>query len=149
MRKDKSNRKRPKKVSPGPKPSITLKVVKRVSKRFGSGVPLEQALAAECNPKINLETWKKALQAHPELSPHYEAAKGRFLAESIEKLQDAKDLKFLCWLLERRHSDLFAKPAAVSVSVNNTNIVAGLQDDVLVRAQQIAREQAKGETGGK
>lgn len=99
-------------------------------------------MAAENNLKINEETWKKALAAHPELSPHYEAAKGKFLDDSMQKLAASKSLKFLCWLLERRHSDLFARPAEVSLSVNNTTNISGLSNDVLEQARAIARAEA-------
>jgi hypothetical protein len=45
--------------------------------------------------------------------------------------------------LERRHADLFARPAEVSVSVNNTTNISGLPDDVLEKARAIARSQAR------
>lgn len=135
----------PRRGSPGPKPSITLDVVKRVSRRFGIGIPLVEALAAEGNDKINLETWKKALQAHPEFSPHYAAAKGKFLDTAMERLIELDQIQ---WLLERRRPDLFARPAAVAVSVNNTTNIVGLPDDVLERARKLARDEAK-PTGAK
>lgn len=119
-----------------------------MSERFARGLTLKLSLAAENNLKINEETWKKALAAHPNLSPHYEAAKGKFLAEAMEKLVNATDrfgtpqLTYLCWLLERRHSDLFARPAEVSLSVNNTTNISGLSNDVLDQARAIARAEA-------
>lgn len=119
-------------------------MVKRVADRYAIGLTLKLALAAENNPKINEETWKKALAAHPELSPHYEAAKGKFLEKSVRRLAKAKELKHLCWLLERRYSDLFARPEPAPVQVNNTNIV-GLPEDVIERA----REYSKGNGDGK
>lgn len=106
------------------------------------GLTLKLALAAENNDKINEETWKKALAAHPEFSPHYEAAKGKFLEQSMARLQSSKDLKYLCWLLERRHTDLFARPAPVEVQVNNTNIIA-LPEDVIERAREISKNAGK------
>lgn len=132
-----------KRKPPGPKPSITLPVVKRVSARIGRGLTLKLALAAECCATINEETWKKALQAHPEFSPHYEAGKGKFLDAAMLRLAQSKETADLKWLLERRHADLFARPAEVSVSVNNTTTVSGLPDDILQRAQIIARSEAK------
>ena len=138
---------RAKRSTPGPKPSITLAVVKRVSKRVAMGSTLALALAAEGNGKVNEETWKKALQSHPEFSPHYEAGKGKFLAGAMARLEKSKNLKFLCWLLERRHADLFARPAAVNVSVANTTHINGCPDDVLERARAIARSDAKGPEG--
>lgn len=123
----------------GPKPSITLEVVKRVSERFGLGVPLHEALASECNPKINVETWKKALAAHPELSPHYEAAKGKFLEDAMRRLASEEDAKHLEWLLERRYPELFARRGPdVAVSVSN-NVSLAIPSDVLERAREIAK----------
>ncbi len=145
MRKKKSPRAaRPRRRKiPGPKPSITLAVVKRVASRVGRGVPLEHALAAENKITINKETWKKCLSAHPEFSPHYEAGKGKFLDRATQRLVASKELANLKWLLERRHPDLFASPAEVSVSVNNTTNISGLADDVLEQARIIARAEAK------
>lgn len=132
-------RARSKPSTPGPKPSITLAVVKRVSRRVAMGSTLTLALAAEGHGKVNEETWKKALQSHREFSPHYEQGKGKFLAGAMERLQKSKDLKFLCWLLERRHADLFARPAAVSVAVNNTNVIE-LPREVIERARELSKE---------
>lgn len=141
--KPKVARAKSKPVPPGPKPSITLHVVKRVSRRVALGSTLKLALAAEDNPTVNEETWKKALQTHPEFSPHYEAGKGKFLERAMGRLEKSKDLKFLCWLLERRHADLFAKPAAVQLSVSNHTTINGVPDDVMERARKLAREEAK------
>jgi hypothetical protein len=55
----------------------------------------------------------------------------------------SKELANLKWLLERRFPDLFARPAEVSVSVNNTTNISGLADDVLEQARIIARSEAK------
>lgn len=129
--------------SPGPKPSITLEVVARVAERYGLGIPLGEALAAEGNPTINLETWKKALSAHPELSPPYEAAKGKFLEFAMRKLRDSDKLEHLIFLLRTRRADLFALPAPVAVSVRQTTHIASLPDDVLERARVLARAGAK------
>lgn len=141
--------KRSKKPKPGPKPSITVAVVKRVGERFARGVPLEHALSAEANPKINIETWKKAMASNGELSPHWQAAKGKFVDWATKKLATSKQLKFLCWLLERRYPSDFAKPASVSVSVNNTTNISGVPDDVLGRARDIARAEAAAKTNAK
>lgn len=126
---------------PGPKPSITLPLVQRVAARIGRGLTLRLALAAEQNDKVNEETWKKALAAHPEFSPLYEAAKGKFLDVATQRLAKSADLYNLRWLLERRHADLFARPAEVSVSVEN-NVAVSIPDDVIQRARQIAKEKS-------
>jgi hypothetical protein len=119
----------------GPKPSITLEVVKRVAKRFGMGIPLEEALATEGNPKINLDTWKKALAAHPEFSPHYAAAKGKFLEQAMERLYALDRIEFL---LTRRFPHLFAAPAPVAVSVSNHSVLE-LPQDILDRARELLK----------
>jgi hypothetical protein len=128
---------------PGPKPSITLAVVKRVAARVGRGVPLEHALAAENKSTINKETWKKALAAHAEFSPLYAAGKGKFLDSATKRLAESSESADLKWLLERRHPDLFARPAEVSVEVNNSTTITGLNEDVLEQARIVARSQAK------
>lgn len=146
--KGKQSKVRRRATRPGPKPSITAAVVRRVAKRYGLGIPLQEALAAEGNPTINLETWKKALAAHPELSPPYDAAKGKFLEFAMVKLRDSRNLKFLCFLLRTRRPDLFAEPAAVSVNVSQQTTIAGLGEDVLERLRAAARENAKGTDAG-
>lgn len=132
-----------KRTKPGPKPSITLAVVKRVSIRVGIGLTLKLALAAENCATVNEETWKKALAAHPEFSPHYEAAKGKFLELSMVRLAKAEDLKYLCWLLERRHSDLFAKPEAAPIVNVNQSVAVGIPSDVIERARELAGSDQK------
>jgi len=102
-------------------------------------MPLSVALAAEGNPTINEETWKKALAAHPGLCPTFDAAKGKFLEESMRRLIDAEDLKHLCWLLERRYSEYFRKPDPPAAVVNVSTQISGLPDDVLERARIIAK----------
>ncbi|HVX56963.1 MAG TPA: hypothetical protein VHA37_04475 [Candidatus Saccharimonadales bacterium] len=114
-----------------------------MSDRVGRGLTLALALAAENNPTVNEETWKKALQAHPEFSPHYEAGKGKFLDRAVQRLSQHDDAKFLCWLLERRHSDLFARPASVDIKVGATasagaSADAGIPADVVQRSREIA-----------
>lgn len=104
------------------------------------GIPLKEALAAEANAFINLETWKKALARHPELSPPYEAAQGQFLEKSMRRLYELDDIKFL---LRCRRPDLFAEPARVAVNVSQQTTIAGLGDDVLERLRAAARENAK------
>jgi hypothetical protein len=135
-------RRRRSKATPGPKPSITLLVVKRVSRRFGQGLTLELALAAEGNSKVNLETWKKAMQAHPEFSPHWAAARGKFLEGSVQRLIASKDLANLRWLLARRFPDLFAESSGSEVHVTQ-NASVTIPEDVLKAARELA---ASGET---
>jgi len=102
------------------------------------GVPLREALATEANPTINLETWKKALAAHPELSPQYDAAKGKFLELAMRRLASEEDAKHLEWLLERRYPELFAKRGPdVAVSVSNS-VSVSIPADVIERAREIA-----------
>lgn len=131
---------RRKKSTPGPKPSITLQVVKRVSERVGSGLTLELALAAEQVATINIETWKKALKAHPEFSPLYEGAKGKFLESAVLRLAGSNELQNLRWLLERRHWDLFARPRDDGIGASATSGgPAALPEDLVSRARQIAK----------
>lgn len=103
------------------------------------GSTLELALASEANSKINLETWKKALSAHPQFSPLYRAAKGKFLDKSMRRLAEHADAKYLCWILERRFSEMFAKPEPPSAVVNVSQQV-GIPADVIERARELAKE---------
>jgi hypothetical protein len=117
-----------------------------VSSRVGRGLTLALALSAENVPTVNEETWKKALQSHPEFSPHYEAGKGKFIDSAVQRLAAHKDAKFLCWLLERRHSDLFARPAGVAVSVEanaTANAAAALPAELVARAREIVAAETK------
>ena len=105
---------------PGPKPSITQDVVEQVSGWVAVGIPLKWALAAIGKREVNEDTWKKALKAHPEFSPQYSAAKGKFLVSAVLRLVRHDDAKHLEWVLARRHSDLFGGPADSSISVQAT-----------------------------
>lgn len=135
----------------GPKPSITLDVVKRVAERFGRGIPVVEALAAECNPKINLDTWHKALQKDEKLSTHWAGARGKFLDQATRRLHYAEQEKYLCWLLERRYSDLFAKRDSKPSDVADSERARSTEipDDILQRAHQLAKAgSAGGPMGG-
>ena len=118
-------------------------MVKRVAARVGRGLTLKLALAAENQLTVNEETWKKALHSHPELSPHYEAGKGKFLDRATQRLSQSAELANLRWLLERRHPDLFAKPADVEVNVSNTNVIE-LPADIVERARALAKREDRG-----
>jgi hypothetical protein len=107
----------------GPKSAITRAVVKRVSTRVGRGLTLEWALAAEGKAKINVDTWKKALQKHKEFQPLYEAGRGQFLAWATKRLAESKDLGNLRWLMVRRFAKLFARLVA-NASINGINYKA-------------------------
>jgi hypothetical protein len=109
----------------------------------GLGLTLKLSLAAENHEKINEETWKKAIAAHPEFSPHYEAAKGKFLEGAMRRLAASEELAHLKWLLERRHSDLFGRPPEQSVCVTN-NVSVELPADVLERAREYSQASTQG-----
>lgn len=136
------SKKRAKKKTPGPKPSITLEVVRRVSDRVAVGSTLSLALAAECDPKINVETWKKALSAHPEFYPLYEGSKGKFLDEAMRRLAAHEDAKYLCWLLERRYPGMFCKAEAAAAIVN-VNQTVSIPEEVMQRAREVAGQDGK------
>jgi hypothetical protein len=116
-------------------------VVRRVSKRVGQGLTVKLALAIENRATINEETWKKALKAHPEFYPLYEAGKGKFLERATERLARSEELYNLRWLLERRHSDLFGRPEpGTTVNVSQT-VAVGIPEDVLKRARELVRDE--------
>jgi hypothetical protein len=128
-------------------------VVKRVSERVAIGLTLELALATEGVATVNVETWKKAIKAHPEFYPHYQEAKGKFLEMAMRRLAESDELTHLKWLLERRFFDLFGRPesqagtgnitGSASVTVNNT-VAVGIPEDVMERSREImAEEMAK------
>lgn len=115
---------------PGPKPQITLEKFVRICEAFAHGLPLDIALGSE---GIKLKTWESYLHLNPQFKGQWTEARYLFLAESIQKLART-DLK---WLLERRFSELFKKPA--DVEVHQTNVINGLPADFLKRAQEAAR----------
>lgn len=61
----------------------------------------------------------------------------------MRRLEADENLANLRWLLERRHSDLFAAPAPVNVNVSQQTTIAGLPDDILQRARDYALSQSK------
>lgn len=142
-RPNKTNTRKPK-SRPGPKPSITLAVVERVSERVGRGLTLDLALAAEGVETINVETWKKALKAHPEFSPLYQAAKGKFLDYAVMRLTASNDLHNLRWILERRHFDLFSRPRDDGRGQGEqSGGTTALPEDLLERARELAKTNAE------
>jgi hypothetical protein len=117
-------------------------VVQRVSDRVGRGLTLALALAAEDCATVNLETWKKALQAHPEFSPRYEAGRGKFLDYALTQLAASPDLANLRWLLKHRFPDLFPRDPDLALTLHtNTSVV--IPDELLQRARRIAAEECK------
>jgi len=120
-------------------------VVGRVSDRVARGLTLALALAAEEQDKINVETWKKALQAHPEFSPRYEAGKGKFLEWATQRLAESKDLANLRWLLERRHAGLFARPDLQLELRGSASVNVSIPEPVLQRALEIAHAESRSE----
>lgn len=129
-----SNRKR------GRPRQITLAVVRRVAERVGLGVPLNYACLLEDNPQINTESFQRAMQRNPEFVHPYEAAKAAFLEKSFRWFSVHEDWRARVVLLERRHANDFAKPAAVAISVSQSMVV-GVPNDVLTRARDYARQQ--------
>ena len=121
----------------GRKAHITLEVVQRVADRVGLGIPLNLALLSENNPFINEGSWKMAIKRNPKFVTPYHAAKATFLEKAVRRLAEADDLRWLTWLLERRHSDLFARQPDTSINVQQS--IIGLPDDVLARARDYAK----------
>jgi len=120
----------------GRKAHITLDVVKRVSERFGLGLPLEMALCLEKNPNINEGSWRMALGRNPEFVRAFKAAKAEFLEQSFNFLARHDDWRARVTFLERRHANDFAKPPE---QLNVTSTIAGLPEDYLA----ILRDHAK------
>jgi len=112
----------------GRKAHITLEVVKRVSERFGLGLPLEMALCLEKNERINEDSWRHALARNPEFVRVFKAAKAEFLGESFRFLARHEDWRARVTFLERRHAVDFAKPPE-KLDVHQT--IVGLPDDYL------------------
>jgi len=120
----------------GRKRHITLDVVLRVSERFGLGLPLKMALVLEKDPCVNLESWSKALKRNPQFVPPFEAAKADFYEKALRRLVDNEDPRWLCWVLEHRHPDVFG---GGETSINVTQQIIGIPDDVLARAREYAK----------
>ena len=116
---------------------ITLEVVQRVSERVGKGLTLVLALSLERNNHINADSWAKAIKRNPLFLPPYSAAKADFLERALQRLAESQDLANLRWLLERRHSDLFARPSDTTINVSQS--IVGIPDDVLAKARDYAK----------
>ena len=109
---------------------------------MGRGLTLDLALAAEGVSTINVETWKKALKAHPEFSPLYQAAKGKFLDMAVMRLVLSNELQNLRWVLERRHYDLFSRPRDDGRGLGEqSGGTSALPEDLLERARELARNE--------
>jgi len=103
------------------------------------GLPLEDALAKEQDPSINTESWAKAIKRHPQFSAVYNSAKGSFYDEALRRLIKDKNLKWLCWVLERRHSKDFGRTPGPTVNVTQTQEIVGVPNELLARAREYAR----------
>ena len=121
--------------------NITMAMVEQVSERVAKGLSLALACAMEGDPRINPESWERALAADPVLANAFLKARGKFLEEKLKKLEDTKDPKHVLWLLERRHADLFGKGAEPGGEgpEKKCSVVEGVPDDVLERAREYAR----------
>jgi|GEM_PF-5723513 len=114
-----------------------MDVVKRVSERFGLGLPLEMALCLEKDERINEDSWRHALARKPEFVRAFKAAKAEFLGESFQYLAKHEDWRARVVFLERRHGDDFRKPAD---NLNVSTTIAGLPDEYLKIFRDDARK---------
>ena len=125
-----------KRKKPGRKRHITMAVVERVAERFGLGLSLAMALVLEKDACINEDSWKKALLRNPEFVPPFAAAKADFYDRAVRKLASCENPKYLCWLLERRHSDEFHRPPD---QLDVSQIILGVPDDFISRLRDYAK----------
>lgn len=116
-------------------PRITLEVVQRIADRVSVGVPLDLACAAEGDRRINPESWEKALKRKPQFAGYFHQARARFIEKAIRQFSDSDDLRWLSWLLERRHGDLFSRSAEAS-----TGATHGLPAELLARFHEKAKK---------
>ncbi len=108
----------PEKFKGGRKPLLSLEKVNQVGEEVALGMPVEYALLL-CG--IQRHTWEMSM-ARPKLHEAFQLCKARFLSEALHKIKvaDARSLPVgLCWILERRHSDIFSKSTS-HVNVNAT-----------------------------
>jgi hypothetical protein len=119
----------------GRPPEVPPQAFVNVCQAFAQGLPLEMALAAEAIPK---STWYSALKANEVYRTQYGAAKAIFLAQALTRLTEHQDPKHLEWVLERRHPDLFRRPAETEVNTNVT--VNQLPADLVQRARDLAKQ---------
>lgn len=122
----------------GRKRHVTLAVVQRVADRIAVGLTLELACEAEGDPVINVDSFHKALERHPEFVHPYHAAKADFLEWACERLVHSHEMGNLRWFLERRYSDLFGKPADTTINVVQQQAIVGISDEVLARARELS-----------
>ena len=126
---------------PGREPTVTVALVKRVSKRVGRGIPIRLALAGE---PVTHDAYRKHLQRHPELAAIQEGAKIKFLDKTFDMIL-SRPGPMLRWLLERRHPDLFAKPREEAPAPNvapttqtQTQTIAGIPQEAVEEARKNA-----------
>ncbi len=102
----------------GRKALLTLSEIQRVGDKVAMGLPVEYSLLLA---GIKRHSWECAM-ARPRLYEAFQMCKARFLNEALDKIKvaDARTLPVgLCWILERRHSDIFSKSTS-HVNVNAT-----------------------------
>lgn len=95
-------------VKPGRESKVTAALVKRVAKHIAKGIPVRLALALTGEP-VTQCAFERHLRRHPELAVIQEAAKAKYLEKAFDMIM-SRPGPLVRWLLERRHSDLFAPP---------------------------------------
>ncbi|HTV40382.1 MAG TPA: hypothetical protein VMF08_07395 [Candidatus Sulfotelmatobacter sp.] len=124
----------------GPKSKVTVALVKRVSKRVARGIPIRLALSGE---PVTRSAYKKQLQRHPDLAAIQETAKLQFLDKAFDVIL-ANPGPMLCWLLERTHPDIFAKPREEApVTATATEAQTQTQTQTIAGVPQYLVEQAR------
>jgi hypothetical protein len=128
----------------GPESRVTAQLVKRVSKCVARGIPVRLALAGQ---GVTQYAYERHLRRHPELAAIHEAAKVTFLNKTFDMIL-SRPGPLVRWLLERRHSDLFAPPAELASTAQPApaapepqkpkQTIAGVPEDELEQARRDA-----------
>lgn len=121
-----------------PQSRVTPDLVKRVSERLASCIPMRLALAGE---GVTVPEYKQHLLNHPELQAILDIEKRKFLENAINMLLEGENRGVhIRWLLERFYPHALAPdPADAENEMDKPRTVAGVPEIFIKLFQEHAR----------
>ncbi|HEV2327959.1 MAG TPA: hypothetical protein VGY56_04115 [Verrucomicrobiae bacterium] len=117
---------------------IDVNLVKRVSERLATGIPLRLALAGE---GVTVPEYKEHLLNHPELQAILDIEKRKFLENAINMLLECENRGVhIRWILERFYPHALAPdPGCVEDEDDKPKTVAGVPEKFIALFREEAR----------
>jgi hypothetical protein len=120
--------------------TVTIDLVKRVSRRVAIGIPLELAIAGE---GITSEDYQAYLDEHTELAVLVDVAKCRFIEYAIAALLAAKNPSSnIRWFLERLYPEEFGEKRGKEKQKEREKpcqTIAGVPEELVIEARRQAQ----------